>query len=114
MTAGGPPDARAHAFVASVDEPVLDDEDHHHLSRVLRLRDADPFTVSDGLGRWRWCRFGSELVAEGPVTTEPRPEPTVAVAFALVKGERPEWIVQKLSEVGVDRIVPFAAARSVV
>jgi 16S rRNA (uracil1498-N3)-methyltransferase len=32
----------------------------------------------------------------------------------LVKGERPEWVVQKLTEVGVDRIVPFVADRSVV
>jgi 16S rRNA (uracil1498-N3)-methyltransferase len=31
-----------------------------------------------------------------------------------VKGERPELIVQKLTEIGVDRIVPFTAARSVV
>jgi len=32
----------------------------------------------------------------------------------VVKGERPELVVQKLTELGVDRIVPFAAERSVV
>jgi 16S rRNA (uracil1498-N3)-methyltransferase len=31
-----------------------------------------------------------------------------------VKGDRPEWVTQKLTEVGVDRIVPLRAARSVV
>jgi len=31
-----------------------------------------------------------------------------------VKGERPELVVQKLTELGVDRILPLAAARSVV
>ena len=36
------------------------------------------------------------------------------MAFGLVKGERPEWAVQKLTEVGVDVIVPMAADRSVV
>jgi 16S rRNA (uracil1498-N3)-methyltransferase len=36
------------------------------------------------------------------------------VAFALVKGERPELVVQKLTELGADRIVPFVAERSVV
>ena len=36
------------------------------------------------------------------------------MAFALVKGERPELVVQKLTELGVDRIVPFVAGRSVV
>jgi 16S rRNA (uracil1498-N3)-methyltransferase len=36
------------------------------------------------------------------------------VAFALTKGERPEWTVQKLTELGIDRIVPFAGERSIV
>lgn len=44
----------------------------------------------------------------------PRPAPLVTVAFAVVKGERPEWAVQKLTEIGVDHIVPLQAARSVV
>src|SRR5690606_1584384 len=42
------------------------------------------------------------------------PEPTLTVGFALVKGEKPELVVQKLTEVGVDRIVPLRAERSVV
>ena len=29
------------------------------------------------------------------------------MAFAPVKGERPEWVVQKLTELGIDRIVPL-------
>jgi 16S rRNA (uracil1498-N3)-methyltransferase len=33
---------------------------------------------------------------------------------ALVKGERPEWAVQKLVEIGVNRVVMFHAERSVV
>ncbi len=45
---------------------------------------------------------------------DPPPAPTITVAFALVKGERPELVVQKLTELGVDRIVPFLAERSVV
>ena len=36
------------------------------------------------------------------------------MGFALVKGERPEWVTQKLTELGIDVIVPFVAARSVV
>jgi 16S rRNA (uracil1498-N3)-methyltransferase len=103
-----------HAFVADVDEPVLDDGDRHHLARVLRLRSGDPFTVADGLGRWRRCRFGDAVEATGPVEVEPVPSPPITIAFALVKGERPELVVQKLTELGVDRIVVFAAARSVV
>ena len=40
--------------------------------------------------------------------------PPITVAFALVKGDRPELVVQKLTELGVDRIMPFRAGRSVV
>jgi len=38
----------------------------------------------------------------------------VTVGFALTKGERPDWAVQKLTEVGVDRILCLVTARSVV
>jgi 16S rRNA (uracil1498-N3)-methyltransferase len=50
----------------------------------------------------------------GEVERTARPDPPVTVAFAVVKGQRPEWAVQKLTEIGVDRIVPLLAARSVV
>ena len=106
--------ARAHAFVADLDAPELDAADRHHLERVLRLRPGEEVTVSDGRGGWRTCRFGPVLEPAGPVARDARPVPEIAVAFALVKGERPEWSVQKLTELGVDRIVPFVAARSVV
>ena len=38
----------------------------------------------------------------------------MVVGFVPVKGERPEWVVQKLTEAGVDRIVVMRSARSVV
>ncbi|MEY3679903.1 MAG: hypothetical protein RL547_515, partial [Actinomycetota bacterium] len=40
--------------------------------------------------------------------------PDVTVLFALSKGDKPETAVQKLTELGVSRIVPFVAERSVV
>src|SRR5439155_8975727 len=74
----------------------------------------DLVTLSDGAGWVRPFRFGPPLEALAEATHEPAPSPQITVAFALTKGERPEWVVQKLTEVGVDRIVPFVAARSVV
>lgn len=106
---GGP-----HAFVTDLDRPVLDDADRHHLGRVLRLRPGDPLTVADGVGRWRPCRFGPELEPVGPVVSVPPPEPELTVAFAPTKGDRPEWAVQKLTELGVDHVVVLACERSVV
>jgi 16S rRNA (uracil1498-N3)-methyltransferase len=108
--------ARAHVFVSDMASPVLDAADHHHLTRVLRLPAGAFLTMSDGHGRWRPGRLTAEptLTVAGEVTSDPRPDPAITVAFALVKGERPELVVQKLTELGVDRIVPFSAARSVV
>jgi 16S rRNA (uracil1498-N3)-methyltransferase len=44
----------------------------------------------------------------------PRPAPALTVGFALTKGGRPEHVVQKLTELGVDRLIPLATARAVV
>lgn len=111
-----PSSAAAHAFVSDLAEPALDDEDHHHFERVLRLQPGQTVTVSDGAGGWRRCawRAAGRLEVIGPVETLRWREPTVTIAFALTKGERPEWVVQKLTELGVDRILPFRAGRSVV
>lgn len=110
------PPAAAHAFVDDLGSPALSAEDHHHLDRVLRLRDGQAVTVADGRGRWRLCtwRTGGALEAAGPVVDDLWPDPAVTVAFALTKGDRPEWVVQKLTELGVDNIVAFRAGRSVV
>ena len=78
------------------------------------MRPGDELTVSDGAGGARLCRFGPSLRPVGEIRQVARPQPPVTVAFAVVKGERPEWAVQKLTEIGVDRIVPLQSARSVV
>jgi 16S rRNA (uracil1498-N3)-methyltransferase len=104
----------AFAYVADVAAPVLDEADHHHLARVRRVRDGDPMIVGDGAGHWRTARFAAAPEPTGEVQFAPRSQPEVGVGFALVKGAKPELVVQKLTELGVDRIVPFVAARSVV
>ena len=109
-------DARSgpHVLVSDVDSPELATEDRHHLERVLRLRSGDLLTVGDGAGRWRPCRFGDRVEPVGDVVAVAAPRPVLAVGFAVLKGGRSETIVQKLTELGVDRIVPFVAERSVV
>jgi 16S rRNA (uracil1498-N3)-methyltransferase len=102
------------ALVADLDEPELAPEDRHHLERVLRLRPGAPMVVGDGLGRWRPARFGDRLEPTGPIEAVPRAKPPLAVGFALVKAGKPELVVQKLTELGIDRIAPFRASRSVV
>ncbi len=109
-----PRTAAAHVYVSSVDEPVLEAADRHHLERVLRLRAGAEITVGDGAGRWRPAVLGTELQPVGSVVTEAAAGLPLTVGFAVVKGDRPDLIVRALTEVGIDRIVPLHSARSVV
>lgn len=106
----------AHLFVADTDTPRLGDDDRHHVMTVLRLRPGERITVSDGDARWRSCRLGAggTIEPDGEVVVVEPPRPVLTVGIALTKGSRPELAVQKLTELGVDRIVPFVGARSVV
>jgi 16S rRNA (uracil1498-N3)-methyltransferase len=109
-----PATAPALVFVADLDAPVLDRADRHHLERALRLRAGTVVAASDGSGRWRPVRLGAELEPVGDVVTEATPRPALAVGFALVKGDRNELVVQKLTELGIDTIVPVRTLRGVV
>ncbi len=108
--------AAAHLFVDDLENPSIREADRHHVERVLRVRPGETVTVSDGHGGLRRCTFvsGGSLDPDDDISASSQPEPPIVIAFALVKGERPEWIVQKLVECGVDRIVPVIAERSVV
>jgi 16S rRNA (uracil1498-N3)-methyltransferase len=109
-----PPAANPLVFVGDLDAPALDEADDHHLRRVLRVRDGADITVADGRGSWRHARLGRTIDPVSTAIDEPVDRPEVSIAFAVVKGDRPEFIVQKLTELGVDRILPFVASRSVV
>lgn len=102
-------------FVDDLVAPRLAGDDHHHLARVRRVRDGDGLVLADGSGRWVSARMrGDEPEVDGEVVVAARPQPAVEVGFGLSKGSKPEWCVQKLTELGVDRIRPFTAARSIV
>ena len=99
----------AHVFVDQLDSPALGDDDQHHLGRVLRLRDGESVTASNGRGQWRACvwRDGALEVA-GEVVASAPPSMRCAVAFTPVKGDRNEWAVQKLTEIGIDEVIILA------
>ena len=109
-----PPSTHApHIFVDDLEALELDPADDHHL-RVLRIPVGAAIIACDGRGAWRLCRRTATIEADGPTTTGARATPSISIAFALTKGDKPELVVQKLTELGVDRIVPFFAERSVV
>lgn len=100
------------------DRVVLAGPEGRHAARVRRLAPGERAAAGDGAG----------AVAEGVVEAvrgdevvlridrrraEPPPRPRLVVVQALPKGERGETAVETLTEVGVDVIVPWAAARCV-
>jgi 16S rRNA (uracil1498-N3)-methyltransferase len=104
----------AHVFVSSLATPELTDEDDHHLRRVLRIRDTDVVTVCDGAGGWVAARLTpAGLSVDSEPTTEVAPRPATVIS-AIPKGDRPELIVQKLTEIGATAIGFMDCARSVV
>ena len=99
----------AHVFVDDIAHPVLAGDDAHHLARVLRLRDGESVTCSDGRGRWRSCSWAAGgLTAIGDIIEVASPGVRLSVAIVPVKGDGTEDAVTKLVEVGLDEIVILA------
>lgn len=110
-------ESAAQVFVRSLDDPELSEADDHHLRRVLRLRGGEVVCAGDGAGGYRMCRWTGQprsIDPDGVTHRVDRAVPSVRVGFAPVKGDRPEWVVQKLTEIGIDVILVVRAQRSVV
>jgi 16S rRNA (uracil1498-N3)-methyltransferase len=90
-----------------------------HLTRVLRLEPGTAITLFDGTGgeyqgtlerdgkNW-WARVGAHdpIERESPLS--------ITLIQGIARGERMDLIVQKATELGVTRIVPVLAERSLV
>ena len=90
----------------------------HHAVAVRRLAVGEPIALTDGRGTIAECEVtetGKQrlVVTVGSVERVPRPQPEIVVVQALPKGERGELAVELLTEIGVARVVPWAASRSV-
>jgi 16S rRNA (uracil1498-N3)-methyltransferase len=119
----------ARSIAPTGDVIVLSGAEGRHASLVRRLRPGERVDVGDGAG------LVAECVVTGPVPAGqarpgrggggglelavkawrrvPRPSPAITVVQAIPKGDRGELAVEEMTEVGVDRIVPWAAERSV-
>jgi len=97
---------------------TVEGDEAHHAVAVRRLRTGEAVLLADGGGRvatGEVAGTGKRLFSVVVTALEEVAEPTprVTVVQALPKGDRGELAVEVLTEVGVARIVPWAAARSV-
>jgi 16S rRNA (uracil1498-N3)-methyltransferase len=95
---------------------LLPPEARHYLVEVLRLPPGAELEVFDGRGGRYRARLdeGREAVSLGPREDAGGAGAEVTLLLALAKGEKVDLVVQKATELGVARVVPFAAERSVV
>lgn len=93
---------------------ALSREMDQRLRRVLRMRDGTRLTVCDGAGR----RASAELAPDGlrllqiEAQTTPR-RPEIWLAFAPLKGDRGDWLVEKAVEIGADVLIPLRCDHAV-
>jgi len=106
----------AHAL--SADRVVVDGDEGRHAADVRRLRAGERVDVGDGRGRLAHGAVAE--VTRGRIVVDvtsreevAMPSPRFVVVQALAKGGRDLDGVEAMTEVGVDKIVAWAAERSV-
>jgi 16S rRNA (uracil1498-N3)-methyltransferase len=96
---------------------VLTGEEYHHLVRVTRAKVGDDVSVLDGSGgifETTLRRIGrEEAVLEVRSYRKGEPPRRIDMALALTRAHRLDFAVEKCSEIGLRRFLPFVARRSV-
>ena len=91
----------------------------HHAAHVLRLRPGDAVEMFDGRGRTadglidEVRRDGVTVRVEAVHPRAAPAAPAIRLAFAVPKGKRLDWLLEKATELGAARLAPVRFARSV-
>jgi 16S rRNA (uracil1498-N3)-methyltransferase len=101
------------------DRVDLDGSEAHHLLHVMRASVGHSLTLFDGSGaefeavvdKLGRAEVNLRIVARYNIDRELPFE--LVVGVALPKGDRQKWIVEKLTELGVSKLVPLVTERSV-
>jgi 16S rRNA (uracil1498-N3)-methyltransferase len=107
-------------FQPSTKLVAIEGDDAHHLQRVMRAEIGDQVICSNGVDREALVRITelgkgcvtAEVVEELPMNAEAAVE--VWVAQSLPKGDKMETVIQKGTEIGAARFLPFLSERTVV
>jgi 16S rRNA (uracil1498-N3)-methyltransferase len=99
------------------DRASLNPEESHHLTKVLRLQVGDPIELFDGAG----TLYDAEILNLGKrveVTLlsaqhhDRNKEGSIVLCQGELKGGKIDFLVEKCTELGVDRLIPFSGGRS--
>src|SRR5579863_3306868 len=110
--------ARRRFFVDSVHSghARITGVDAHHLTRVLRVEAGQKFEISDNrdvyLAEIESARKDQVSFAILERIGAPAPALHSTLLVSLIKFERFEWIIEKATELGVERIIPVETERT--
>ena len=99
------------------DSAQLDGPQSHHLAHVMRARVGDEVTLFDGFGGEYLAavqaigRDAVRLRILQRLTVERESAVSLELAVPLPKGDRARWLVEKATELGVERLVPLTTCR---
>lgn len=100
-------------------ELVLSEEETHHLSHVLRKNKGDIIWVVDGEGTGYEVKilYISQSSVRGKIIKTRRrigePIAEINLAQGVLKGDRFDWLVEKVTEIGIRKIIPFTSENAV-
>ncbi|MFT4567408.1 MAG: 16S rRNA (uracil1498-N3)-methyltransferase [Saprospiraceae bacterium] len=96
---------------------TLIDQEAQHCSRVLRKKVGELINVMDGNGNSYEARISAigrnEVITDIIHRQQHKPPSYPTIAFGLIKNTtRLEWLLEKITEIGVTSIIPLITARS--
>ncbi|MGA5692520.1 16S rRNA (uracil(1498)-N(3))-methyltransferase [Cytobacillus pseudoceanisediminis] len=99
---------------------LIKGEDRHHIVKVMRMKEGDQIICVDQSQNSALCVIAEitdeHVAAEVVQWIEGSSElpANITIVSGLPKGDKLEWIIQKGTELGAHRFIPFTSARSVV
>lgn len=100
------------------EEFLLEPEESRHIVKVLRKGYGDVLWITNGKG----LLFKTEILDASPkkcairvleISSKDKPKPELHLAVAPTKRvERYQWMLEKVTEIGVTRIIPIICERS--
>ena len=98
---------------------IRDPDTLHRLLRVLRMKVGDALECFDGAGhryagRVAHCARQSMVIDVAQRIDEAPPALRVTLAQGLIRPERFDWVIQKATELGVERVTPLITAHTVI
>ena len=97
----------------------IEGDEVRHIRKVLRLKAGDEVVVFDGSAK----EYEGTIVKEGSnavviavqnvLSSESESPLEIVLAQSLLKGEKMDYLIQKATELGVKRIIPFFSSRTI-